>query len=56
MVDNLTPEEHKAIIKEAFKEWLDEKVLAFGHWSIRFIGTAVCGTFIYWAAQHGILK
>lgn len=56
MIDNLTPEEHKELIKEAFKEWLDEKVLSFGHFSIKFIGTAICGSILYWATQHGIFK
>lgn len=31
---NLTPDEIKAALKAAIKEWLDEKFAEFGRWSM----------------------
>jgi hypothetical protein len=36
-----TPEEQKAILKEALHEWLDEKFTTFGKWSFGIFSAAV---------------
>lgn len=49
-----TREERKEIVKEALKEWLDEKMSAFGRWSLMTLGAlfiAGIGYFVLWA--HG---
>ena len=40
-------EEQKRIVKEAIKEWCDEKLLAFGRWSFITILTATLGALFY---------
>lgn len=41
-------------MKEAIREWLDEKYAAFGKWSIRAIGvTALAGLLYFYVATHG---
>jgi hypothetical protein len=37
----------KAVIKEALKEWMDEKFAAFGRWSIIGIGAAALFALMY---------
>jgi hypothetical protein len=49
-------DEHKEVVKEAFKEWLDEKAAEFGKWTLKFIGTACFGALIYFLVNHGYLK
>jgi hypothetical protein len=49
-------EDHKDLVKEAFKEWLDEKSAQFGKWTIKWIGTAAMGALIYWLVMNGYLK
>lgn len=55
MVD-LRREEDKAIIKEAFKEWLDDHVKEFGWWSIKTIGAFCLGAFLVYIVTHGLIK
>lgn len=41
----------KDVVKEALKEWLDEKFLAFGKWTfISLMAAGLCGVvyFIFW--------
>lgn len=49
-------EEHKKIIKEAIKEWLDEKAADFGKWTLKYLGTLVFGALIYFLVSHGWIK
>ena len=39
--------ETKAVIKEALKEWMDEKFAAFGRWSIIGIAAAALFALMY---------
>ena len=57
MVD-FNPMEHmtKEVVKEAFKEWLDEKSAEFGKWTLNWIKTVLFGMIIYYAANHGWLR
>lgn len=49
----MTHEEQKAIVKEALKEWLDEKFLAFGKWSLAAIGAAALAALAYFIFTWG---
>jgi hypothetical protein len=49
-------EEQKAIIKEAFREWLDEKYLQFGKWSFTRLGTLALTAFVLYLVAHGFIK
>lgn len=37
----------KDAMKEAMKEWLDEKITIFGRWSLRSLGAALIVALIY---------
>lgn len=43
----MTPEETKAALKEALKEWMDERFSTFGRWSAGTLAVAVLGAAIY---------
>jgi hypothetical protein len=44
----------KAVVKEAIKEWLNEKVTQFGWFSIKTIGYALFALLSYiWLSTHG---
>lgn len=48
------PNIQKEIIKEAIKEWLNDKVTQFGWFSIRTIAYMLFGALVYgWFATHG---
>ena len=51
-----TKEEHKELVKEAIKEWLDEKAADFGKWTIKWMASACFGFSIYFLATNGYLK
>lgn len=44
---NLTPAQTKALVKEALKEWLDEKFLTFGKWSAAGLGALAFSAILY---------
>lgn len=46
----------KELIKEALKEWLDEKFAQFGKWTLKSLAAAFFGLVIYFAVSHGIIK
>lgn len=43
----MTEEEMKKAMKEALKEWLDEKYMSLGKWSMSAFAAAVLGALIY---------
>lgn len=50
----LDKDETKAVVKEAFQEWLDKKYAEFGKWSLRAIGvTCLAALFYFYVATHG---
>lgn len=49
-------EEYKELVKEAFKEWLDEKAADFGKWTFKWVGIACLGFMVTFLVTHGYLK
>ena len=41
------PDQHKEEIKEAIKEWMDEKFATFGKWTLYSFATVVFGWVMY---------
>jgi hypothetical protein len=56
MLDDMQKEEQKSLIKEAFKEWLDEKAAQFGKWTFKYVGTAIVGAMLYYLVTNGFIK
>ncbi len=46
-VDNMTKDETKAALKEALHEWLDDKFVSLGKWSLGGICAAGLGLMAY---------
>ena len=56
-MSELDPTEHKEIVKEALKEWLNEQFAAFGKWSFMGLLSLAFAAFTYlWLAEHGFHK
>ena len=50
----MTPEEQKEVLKEALKEWMDEKFATFGKWSMGSIAAIFLAIIVYfWLTTHG---
>jgi hypothetical protein len=50
----ISPGEHKEIVKEALKEWLDDKFKEFGWWTFKGVLSAVLFVVAYlWLMAHG---
>lgn len=47
MTDDQRRAEGKEVVKEALKEWLDDKFLAFGKWSAAAIAAAALAAVVY---------
>lgn len=47
MTDDQRRDEEKQVVKDALKEWLDEKFLAFGKWSMAAIAASGLAAFVY---------
>ncbi len=52
----MTPDEQKEIVKEAIREWLDEKYAAFGKYTFHGIMAAGIGWMAYFLLSHGWIK
>ncbi|SHH47088.1 hypothetical protein [Bradyrhizobium erythrophlei] len=46
-------DETKELIKEAIKEWMDEKVLQFGRWSLMTLACSGIFALVYFIMQMG---
>jgi hypothetical protein len=55
-MDELDKEEMKAVWKEAFKEWIDEKVKEWGYFSIKLIAMGILGYVLYLLGSNGFIK
>lgn len=49
-------EDHKHLIKEAFKEWLDEKFAEFGKWTLKSLAAICFGALVVFLVNHGFIK
>lgn len=52
----LDREEQKSIVKEAIREWLDEKYTELGKWTLHGMLAAGLGALAYFLATHGGIK
>lgn len=43
----MTPDEYKKVVKEALKEWLEEKFSAFGKWSLASMAAMALVALVY---------
>lgn len=55
-MDNLERDQQKEIVKQAIKEWLDEKYASFGKWTLHGIVAASLCALVYFLATHGWIK
>lgn len=46
----------KEVIKEAFKEWLDEKYAEFGRWALKSVAALLFGAIIVFLVNHDLIK
>lgn len=46
-IPGYTPEERKQFVKDAIKEWLDERYISVGRWTVRTLAAAVFAALVY---------
>lgn len=56
LMENMSKEEYKALVKDAIGEWLDTKYSQFGRWTIHGILAMVLGAVVMYLATHGYIK
>lgn len=56
IMPDLDREEQKEIVKEAIREWLDERYSEFGKWTLHGLLAASLAALAYYLALHGGLK
>ncbi|MBT9145427.1 MAG: hypothetical protein DDT42_01298 [candidate division WS2 bacterium] len=56
MVLEFDKEEHKELVKEAIKEWLDDQFAKFGRWTIRSLAAIIFTAIVVFLANHGFIK
>ena len=44
----LNPNDQKELIKEAIKEWMDEKYAEIGRWTVRTLITVSLSALLFW--------
>jgi hypothetical protein len=55
-MEPLSKEEHKQVVKDAIKEWLDQVAEDFGWWTFKYVGGALLGLVLYLLATNGYFK
>lgn len=53
---DLDRDQQKEIVKEAIREWLDEKYAAFGKWTFHGLLAASLCALVYFLTSHGWIK
>ena len=56
LMENMSKEEYKALVKDAIGEWLDTKYSQFGRWTIHGILAMVLGAVVMYLSTHGYIK
>lgn len=56
LMENMSKEEYKALVKDAIGEWLDTKYSQFGRWTIHGILAMILGVVVMYLATHGYIK
>ena len=56
LMENMSKEEYKALVKDAIGEWLDTRYSQFGRWTIHGILAMVLGAVVMYLATHGYIK
>ena len=56
LMENMSKEEYKALVKEAIGEWLDTKYTEFGKWTFQGILAMLLGAITFYLASHGYIK
>ena len=52
--DPIDPDDLKKAVKEALKDWLNEKASDFGWWSVKYLGALVLSGLVYaYFTSHG---
>lgn len=51
---DITPDEQKAILKQALQEWLDAKYAEFGKWTMRGVMASVLVALVMYLTAHGL--
>lgn len=50
----ISPDEQKALIKEALQDWLDAKYAEVGKWTVRGVAAVALVLLISFATAHGV--
>jgi hypothetical protein len=50
----ISPDEQKALIKEALQDWLDAKYAEVGKWTVRGVVAVALVLLISFATAHGV--
>lgn len=53
-MQDITPDEQKAFLKEALQEWLDAKYAEFGKWTMRGVMAAALVALVMFLTAHGL--
>lgn len=56
IMENMSKEEYKALVKEAIGEWLDAKYSQFGKWTINGLAATLLGGIVTYLISHGYIK
>lgn len=50
-MSDLSPNDQKAVMKQALKEWMDERYADVGRWTVRTLLAAGVISFVIWYIQ-----
>ncbi len=56
LMENMSKDEYKALVKEAIGEWLDAKYAQFGKWTINGLMATMLGIVVIYLASNGYIK
>ena len=53
-MSDISPEEQKALFKQALQEWLDARYAEFGKWTMRGLLAAALAAVLIFLTGHGV--